>query len=347
MPGLGTGGSKFQISVGWRYAKASRSYFNSRLNHDFTDLWKPVERLSILDVTAGYRVSKRVSLIASLPIVTNNFSTLLPPLSPSRGQRYSWNANGIGDLVLYGQGAVLDQRTHPFGNIALGAGLKIPTGNWDVRANIPDQAGRNVQQRAVYPPAIMPGDGGVGVIVGFAGFKTFRKFKILRDVSFSAAGSYLINARNTNGTQSMISSLGSPLSPIFLNRLTNSVTDSYNLNVAISRRPPGVRDNPYLKGLKLNIFGRIEGVPTTDFIGRSDGFRQPGYAISVGPGAAYTYKKDTVIVEVPIVFNRYIDPGATALPGLPVRGGPAPFNPNRQMGLVAPASIQVRYVRSL
>ena len=305
-----------------------------------------MERLSILDVTAGYRLSKRVGIIASLPIVTNNFSTLLPPLSPSRGQRYAWNANGIGDLVLYGQGTLWDSRTHPFGNIALGAGLKLPTGNWDVRANIPDQSGKNVQQRAVYPPAIMPGDGGVGVIVGFAGYKTFRKYKITRNVSLSAAGSYLINARNTNGTQSIISSLGSPLSPIFLNRLTNSVTDSYNLNVAFAWRPSVFRESQLLKGLKFNAFGRMEGVPTRDLIGRSDGFRQPGYAISVGPGAAYSYKKDTVIVEVPIVFNRYIDPGETALPGLPVRGGPAPFNPNRQMGLVAPASIQVRYIRS-
>lgn len=299
-----------------------------------------------MDVTAGYRVSRRVGVIASLPIVTNNFSTLLPPLSPSFGKRYSWNANGIGDLVLYGQSTLWDSRMHPFGNFALGAGLKLPTGNWDVRANIPDQSGRNVQQRAVYPPAIMPGDGGVGVIVGFAGYKTLREFKYTRNVSVSVAGSYLINPRNTNGTQSMISSLGSPLSPIFLNRLTNSVTDSYNLNVAVAWRPPGVKDNPWLKGLRFNVLGRIEGVPTRDLFGRSDGFRQPGYAISVGPGCAYTRKKDTVIVEVPIVFNRYIDPGATALPGLPVRGGPAPFNPNRQMGLVAPASIQVRYVRS-
>ena len=52
MPGLGSTGSKFQLSAGWRYAAADRSYFNSRYNRDFTELWGPKIRLSTLDLTA-------------------------------------------------------------------------------------------------------------------------------------------------------------------------------------------------------------------------------------------------------------------------------------------------------
>lgn len=78
----------------------------------------------------------------------------------------------------------------------------------------------------------------------------------------------------------------------------------------------------------------------------NDGFRQPGYALAAGPGITYSYGRDTLIAEMPIVFNRHINPGATLLPGLPVRGGPAAFNANRQMGLVAPLSLSLRYVRS-
>lgn len=345
MPGLGAGSGKFQVSVGWRYAKASRSYFNSRLNHNFTDLWKPVFRLSILDVTARYKLNNRTSILATVPIVMNRFSMIFPPLSPSRGQRHGWPSTGVGDLAVYSETLVLNPKSHPFENISLGVGMKFPTGNWDVKALIPDETGRNLSKRAVFPPAIMPGDGGVGVIVGFQAYKTFRH-PWLSSSSFYTSGSYLINPRNTNATRSIISNLGVPLTPNFLGRLTNSVADGYSLSAGFSWRPPYVWEYERLKGLRLLSVIKYEGLNTRDLIGENDGFRQPGYALAAGPGIAYSYKRDSFIAEMPIVFNRHINPGATALPGLPVRGGPSAFNPNRQMGLVAPLSLSLRYVRS-
>lgn len=299
-----------------------------------------------MDVTAGYRVSKRFSVIATLPITMNRFSMLFPPRGPDLGQRHSWLSSGVGDLSIYGQRLLFDPKTHPFGNIALGLGMKLPTGNWNLKAHIPDETGLNYRRRAVYPAAIMPGDGGVGVLVGFSAYKMPRKPGFLRSFTFSASANYLINPAATNGTQSIVSTLGVPLTPNFLNRLTNSVTDSYDVGLGVSWRPPYVWDKPWLKGLRFNAIGKCEGVPKHDLIGSSRGFRQPGYSMSIGPGVSYTHGKDTILVETPIVFARFIDPGESALPGLPVRGRPAPFNPNRQMGLVAPAAVSVRYIRS-
>jgi hypothetical protein len=345
VPGLGTNG-KFAVSVGWRTSKASRSYFDSRLNHNFTELWKPVEKLNILDVTARYQASRRFGITATLPVVLNHFSMLFPPQSPSLSKRDGWSASGVGDLSIYSQGLLLDPRYHPFQNISLGVGLKFPTGNWNLKANIPDETGGNIARRAMYPSVMQPGDGGLGIIVGADAFKTFRKPQILKNYTFFASGNYLINPRDTNGTQSMVSSLGVPLTANFANRLTNSVADSYSVAIGVNIRLPKTRDNPLFKGLRPRIVGRWEGVRSHDLFGKNDGFRQPGYAMSCGPGLTYSFGKNALLVDVPIIFNRHINPGDTILPGLPVKGGPGKLSANRQMGLVAPVSLSLRYIRA-
>jgi hypothetical protein len=49
---------------------------------------------------------------------------------------------------------------------------------------------------------------------------------------------------------------------------------------------------------------RMEGVPARDIIGREDGFRRPGYAVSVGPGIMYSRGRDTWSVSSPIAVHR-------------------------------------------
>lgn len=348
MPGLGNSGgkSKIVISVGWRYAKASTGYFNSRVNHDITDALRPRERFSILDVTARYRINKRSTILATLPVPINRFSLLLPPGTP-QSNRYGWNSSNVGDLAFYSETVLFDPAKHPFGNTSVGLGLKIPTGNWNLKQRLPDASGTNFASRAVYPPAIMPGDGGTGIIVGFQSYKVLRRPTILRLSSVFVSGTYLISPRNTNGTRSVISNLGVPLLPVYLNRLTNSVADTYQLNAGMLWRPPLVWQSSHLRGLRLMIVGKFEGLNTRDLIGRSDGFRSPGYTLAAGPGLVYSYGPHTLIAEVPIVFNRHINPGATSIPGIATPNGlPAPFDPNRQVGLLAPASLSVRYVHS-
>jgi hypothetical protein len=347
VPGLGATSGRFQLSAGWRIAKARTSYFDSRINHDFTRLWQPRERLSILDVTGRYTINKRLSIIGALPVVFNRFSTLLPPLGNGIGERHGWSPTGVGDTTLFAQCSLLNQQSNPFQNVSVGLGMKIPTGSWNLHATIPDETGRNPRRRSMYPPAILPGDGGVGILAGYDMWKILRAPNELRGLTVFSSAIYLINARNTNGTPSMVQSLGVPLSPIFLGRLTNSVTDSYSMTAGASMRLPGTWNKPHLKGLRPRVAWHWEGTPTYDLIGGSGGFRQPGCSMSFAPGLTYASGKNFLFAEVPIVFWRHISTGATALPGLPTAtGAPARFNPNRQMGLVAPVSVAVRYVRS-
>lgn len=347
VPGLGDTNKRFQLSVGWRIASADHSYRNSRLNHDFTTLWDPHERLSVMDVTGMYKVNKRFSLLATMPIVFNKFSMLYPPLGPGKGNHTNQSIEGIGDVTLLGQGWLLDSARHPFNNVALGVGLKLPTGSWNAHSFLPDETGRNFRNRTAYPPAIMPGDGGVGVLVSAQGFRRLRNtLPIIHGGTVYGSASYLINARDTNGTPSMVPSLGVPLNPFFFSRLTNSVTDSYNMQVGMAIRIPKAKKGSMLDNTRFRTSINWEGLPARDFIGRHNGFRQPGYTFSVGPGVTIARKNDYLSVDVPIVFWRHINPNATLLPGLPVNGQPAGVNFNRQMGLIAPVSVVVRYARA-
>ena len=55
---------------------------------------------------------------------------------------------------------------------------------------------------------------------------------------------------------------------------------------------------------ETEVGGRIEGVPVRDVIGGSDGFRRPGYAISVEPGVAYWAGRHLISLAVPIALYR-------------------------------------------
>lgn len=341
MPGLGTS-KKFELSTGWRYVQAHNSYFNSRINHTITNNWVPYERISVMDLSARYNINTRWSVTASLPIVFNSFSNLFPQTGRGSGIRYFQHARDIGDLSLFTASNLFKTKQHPFENISLGIGIKIPTGAWNLKNNHPLLSGTGYGRRAMFPPAIQPGDGGVGILVGASGFKTLARPSVLRGTTFFASGLYLINPRNHNGTDSIVAQTGLPLTqlnPIFYNRLKNSVTDSYTAQVGISVPLPNTYDKPALKGFRFLVTGHAEGVPAHDLIGKNNGFRQPGYSLSVGPGVAWAMGRHTVLVDCPIVFNRHIDPYATLLPLAGQK-----INPQRQFGLVAPMTLNVRYI---
>jgi hypothetical protein len=304
-----------------------------------------------MDVTARYIVNRRVSVVASLPIAMNHFSMIYPPLGDGKGIRHGTNALGIGDMTFYTQSWLFKPQEHPFGNVAVGVGLKVPTGDWNEQGILPNLGGSFFQQRAVYPPAIMPGDGGTGIIFGFDSFKVFRKPPLLRGTTVFASASYLANPRDTNGTASIVQNLGVPLAPQYLGSLVNSVPDTYTATIGASIKVPGTWDKPKLRGLRFRLTGHCEGLNSRDLMGRSHGYRQPGWAMSVAPGLTYTNGRNMLIAEVPIIFLRHVNGERSSVPGLPGETAsgavkPSPFKPDRNLGLIAPVAVSVRYVRT-
>jgi hypothetical protein len=303
-----------------------------------------------MDVSARYSLNARTSILATVPIVNNNFSMLYPPNGPGNGIKAGSNANGIGDISFFGQRSLLNPKEHPFENVALGIGMKVPTGNDNVQAILPNLTGTGFMRRAIYPPAIMPGDGGTGIIYGISGYKNLRQNKYLRGNVLFASATYLSNPRGVNGTNSIVASEGVPIAPQFLNELHNAVTDSYNAQIGTSIKLPGTWDNPKLKPFRGRLTFNCEGIPDHNLIGRSGGYRQPGYIMSVAPGFTYAKGHGLFIVEVPIVFSRYINAKQSAIPDLNQNANgsvsAAAFSQLTNLGMVPAVAVSCRYVRT-
>jgi hypothetical protein len=50
--------------------------------------------------------------------------------------------------------------------------------------------------------------------------------------------------------------------------------------------------------------GRMEGIPSNDLLGKSDGFRRPGYIISIEPGVSYSKSKNMFSLTMPLAVVR-------------------------------------------
>jgi hypothetical protein len=181
-------------------------------------------------------------------------------------------SGGLGDLRLMGNYWLLDPETHDHGNVALGAGLKAPTG---------DYTDADIKYRATGPVldyvdnSIQPGDGGWGFLVEMQAFQ-----RIVKNTFAYANATYLFNPEGQN-------SIG------------NSIWDAYvaRLGLQYAIWPA--------QGLALSVGGRIEGVPPEDALGVTEGRRRPGYAISVEPGISWTYKRISLNVTAPVALVRY------------------------------------------
>lgn len=77
-----------------------------------------------------------------------------------------------------------------------------------------------------------------------------------------------------------------------------SVADQYLVRSGVSHAIPKVR------GMTVTFGGRIEGVPVRDLIGKSNGFRRPGYAISADPGLMYASGSYVFSCNVPWAIER-------------------------------------------
>jgi hypothetical protein len=86
-------------------------------------------------------------------------------------------------------------------------------------------------------------------------------------------GSYLATPGNTNNI--LRSTTGSSTTAY------NSISDQYLMELGAAYSIQKVR------GLTVTLGPRMEGVPARDLIGHSLGFRRPGSASSIEPGAQY------------------------------------------------------------
>jgi hypothetical protein len=268
------GEGQWTLSFGYRGMRSARHFVGTVEQHERQEeATAVVNKVHLFDVAVGYALTPRLTLTASVPII---FAKRKSGRTPDR----VFHSSGIGDISLGARMWLIRPPSETRQNIAFGVGLKLPTGKPDVTNTFMTATG---PVTSVGDQSIQLGDGGVGVVFDM------QAYKAVKFMTFFAGGTYLVNPRNTNGVRT---GRGRPSEAIM------SVADQYAARIGVAVPAPKIR------GLSMSFGGRIEGMPVRDIIGKSEGFRRPGYAISVEPGFIYTKGRDTWSISMPIAIER-------------------------------------------
>ena len=229
----------------------------------------------LFDFSLSRQISRRWAANMSLPVLFAYRNQLYVP----RGE---FEVVGPGDMTLGPRAWLFRPPTESGGNVGIGVSLKLPTGIYNATGLATGRGGEPVVATA--DQSIQAGDGGTGFSVDIQAYKPVWLRSMLY---FSAA--YLSNPRDTNGVSTFRTRPGEEVM---------SVADQYLVRGGISRAMPKFR------GLTATFGGRMEGVPVRDIIGKSNGFRRPGYAISLDPGFMYARGPYIFSCNVPFAIQR-------------------------------------------
>ena len=266
----------WSFAAALRYFKSGDSYVGSeQVGKNFA-----VGEYPSLNLSGTYAFDPRWSLSVALPLV-NPRDTFPHP----DGERHTTGPGlSIGDLRAVGSYWAFDPTRPRRGNVVFGFGIKAPTGNYDVTDawHTPDGP---IEEPADL--AVQPGDGGWGII-----FAT-QAFRALAHGAYAYIdGFYLVNPRETNGTvtATVKALVGEPI-PL-------SVPDYYQARAGF-----GYMAWPK-QGISLSLGMRIDGIPTEDLIGGSEGFRRPGYTLALEPGISVNWGDHTISLFTPVAIQR-------------------------------------------
>lgn len=277
---------EFMPAMNYRYFKSFRHF---RGIHEEPDrLVKKTEVINYshaLDISLSYGICNRVYGIIVLPFVYNERSSLYEHGGLTRKFSHS---SGLADIRIGAGYWLFDPETSMNGNLAIGLGVKLPTGNYAATDEFYNLTPARVTQIRSVDQSIQPGDGGLGLTVDLQGSR-----RIVSNLLAYGTAFYLVNPRETNGTRTFRETL----SPLLVNEAIMSVPDQYSARAGFA-----YMFNSIHTGLSLG--GRYEGVPVNDLIGGSKGFRRPGSILSIEPGLTYMKGKISTSLTVPFAMRR-------------------------------------------
>ncbi|MEZ4859242.1 MAG: transporter [Flavobacteriaceae bacterium] len=275
----------FQLGVNYRYFKSFRHFRGTEEEPDrVANETEVVNHSHSWDFSINYGITKRMYLGITIPTVINTRSSLY---EHGRNSRHITYSRGLGDIRVGVGYWILNPETHENGNIALGAGIKLPTGDYNA-ADIFYNVG--VDGRPEVRPvdqSIQPGDGGFGFTIDFQVYQ-----KMATDFYAYAGGFYLLNPRDINETRTFRETL----SPVLQNEAIMSVPDQFSLRGGFSYTFSGT--------FSSSLGARYEGIPVEDLIGDSNGFRRPGNVLSIDPGITFRKNNFSLNLNVPIAVRR-------------------------------------------
>lgn len=282
------------FSTGERYFKSFRHFSGTEENKDrLAQNTEVINHTFITDLALTRVVNNRWSFMIDAPVISNARSSLyehgLVNGSYVKKERHSTHSFGLGDVRLAAYRWMFDPSKHLKGNVQLGLGIKLPTGDYDYKDYWYNVGPNGTKELRTVDQSIQLGDGGTGFTVEANTF-----YNLSRNFTFYGNFYYLINPREQNGVRTYRETL----SPALANEAIMSVPDQYmaraGLNYAFD----------HVHGLSIAAGARIEGIPVHDLIGGSGDFRRPGYVLSVEPSVNYMVKTTTFFVSVPVALIR-------------------------------------------
>jgi hypothetical protein len=274
--------SRWQITTGYRWQNSYRHFRGDHEEANRIEEGTEVENaLHLFDFSLSYQATPRWSFQVSAP-----FSTVE---RTSHRNATVTGSTGIGDMSVGAKFWIWRSPSETRQNIQLGVSLKLPTGD----PNVTNRVGANI---ITVDQSIQLGDSGTGFSVDTMAYKSIQRFTI-----FTTAA-YLFNPKNTHAPTGWVRVEPEP-SGIGYRGYSSpgtiySVSDQYLVQAGLGFAVPKPA------GFALTVIGRVEGVPARDIIGREDGFRRPGYAVSVGPGFMYSRGRHTWSASVPVAVRR-------------------------------------------
>lgn len=304
----------WQMNLNNRYFKSYKHFVGTKEQKERVENGTEVINHSYsLDITATRYFNSRWSLGITLPVLSNTRSSLYEHAGNSAGPsgRHSTRSFGIGDARVSLYRWMIDPAKHTKGNIQLGLGIKLPTGDYQVQDYFYKADGSTVM--GPVDQSIQLGDGGTGITFELNSLLNFsHKFGVYGNFY------YLANPREQNGVSTARGGVPNTTAIKYFTS-TMSVPDQFMLRGGAS----------YMTG-RFHFTGgiRLEAIPGSDLIGGDKGFRRPGSVTSIEPVVAYQAKKLNLYLSVPVAVKRnrpqsYSDKLRSADTGTKVNGDAA------------------------
>jgi hypothetical protein len=263
------------VTVGFRTYSSYKHYIGTVYQVRRAEMHNQVQNhVDLYDLSLSYQVTPRWSIIADIPGMTAT--------RHQQGNVNVYRSGGIGDMLVGAQTWLWRPPTESNGNISFSMQLKLPTGINDAKGTTILSNGQ--KQVRPFDESIQPGDGTWGFALGTNAYRQFY----FHTIGYFT-GSWLFSPQDTTGVLTYRSAPGENVV---------SATDQYLWRGGFSHGVPKVR------GLALSIGGRMEGVPVRDAFGSSNGFRRPGYVISIEPGLVYARGRNMINVSGPWAMER-------------------------------------------
>lgn len=274
-----------QLGINYRYFKSFRHFRGTEEEPDrITSNTEVVNNSHSTDFFLTYGITETLYSSITLPTVFNSRSSLY---EHGREERNTTFSRGLGDIRLGAGYWLFDLENHKNGNLAIGLGVKLPTGNYNASDIFYNVGPNDEPQTRPVDQSIQPGDGGFGFTMDFQLYQ-----KIANGLFSYASGFYLLNPRETNG----IRTFRETLSPLLENEAIMAVPDQYSIRTGISYS--------IYPTISSSIGARFDCVPVRDLIGGNNGFRRPGSVLSIDPGVGYKKSNFSFNLNIPFAVRR-------------------------------------------